>query len=132
MIYLRFDRAQQRFAPVPGFIPAHGKAPDAERQRRRALDDSAHVATEIAAAPGITNRKLRAAARARAGAMSSDRFDVAIEISEAVVYRPASHNAKAHYLDGARVPAETLERLEDSDRELVRGAVPPPESEADR
>ncbi len=127
-IYLRVHRDVQTLLEDPDYSPparVDRRAAKQERARDEQLADASLVAAAIAAEPGLTSRRLRVAARKRAGTMSADRYDVAIAILGDAVRVVPQRQARRHYLAGADVGDLVLARLPEGERVRVRAATAP-------
>lgn len=135
-IYLRIDRARQTLAEELEYRPEDEEG-DRTAQRdaqttERVTSDAATLAHVLASTPGLTTRELRAAVRA-AGGVGKDRADAACSRLGAGLVRVDGRGsdgrgrAVRHYLLGAEVPADVLERVPLSERPTVLAARPPTE-----
>jgi hypothetical protein len=112
--YLALDRRRQTLADTdPPKEPDTDAAELAkeERARERLLNVAVAIVQLLAAQPGLSARRLRAAVRAKLGRASDSDVDAAVELLGAGVVRKQGRRGAYHYaLDVSHVPPAVLAR----------------------
>lgn len=130
-VHLRLDRARQSLAVAGDYEPPTDEEQADARARRqmeaartRSTADAATVAVVLAECPGMSVRRVRAAAKARGG-FGNERADAALErLGPAVERHPGARNAWLHHLNGSQVPQDVMAHVPAALVPLVRDARP--------
>ena len=115
-IALRMDRDQQTLKSDREYVFE-------PRGHETVLDDAAQLVLVVAETQGVTQNRLLELLREKLGKCSAGRLrESRRRLGDSIVLNPGRNQSKKHFLDGTKVPKEVLDRLGDSERQLVESA----------